>query len=400
MRTWKGLRVVALCTMAVVLFASGAAAATATLLGVSKGQMPGDTSADPQLAFEQKAELGGNALKVVFTQGSSFGETRPKITNWTPYKAIQFDAFNPSQAILSVTLTVKHKGTTSYPTRIDVPVMLKPGKSSIELALADMANVDGSRPDLSFVKHWYVSCDTAGATAYFGDFSLVGEGAAAATPTPAAAPVATPAVPAAAAPSQAIRVTGHVGTVEVDLTITGLTLSGLTSSIAPAATTVQPAAAPAPAPAAGAKATLLAVSKGTIPNDTNGDAKIDLAENAELGGICLKATLAPGASFGMSRAGLKDWRGFSTLKFSAFNPGNAPLAVSFTVKHAGSKSFDTRVDKAITLAPGKNEISIPVAGLANNDGSAADLSSVRQWYIASEAAVTAFFGDFVLEAGK
>ena len=390
----KGLAIAGLCVLAVGLLAGGASAGGTMLLKVRGGQMPGDTSEDPQVSFEEKAELGGNALKVVFTKGSSFGDTRPKVTNWTGFKAIRFDALNPSQEVLSATLTIKHKGTTSFPTRVDVPLMLKPGKNAFEFALADLANVDGSRPDLSFVKHWYVSCDTAGATAWFGDFTLEGAGAAAAAP--AAAPAAgAPSV----APPRVIRVTGKIGDMAVDLTITGLDIGGLVAAggTAPAQ---PPAGAPAPAPAAGAKAMLLAVSKGTIPNDTNGEAKLDLDERDELGGICLKATLGAGSSFGMSRAGLKDWGGFSTLKFTAFNPGNAPVSAAFVIKHAGSASFGKRVDKVITFAPGKSEISIPLAGIPNNDGSAADLSSVRQWYVAPESAATLYFGDFVLEGGR
>ena len=390
----KGLAVAGLCVLAVGLLAGTASAGRAMLLNVRGGQMPGDTNEDPQVSLEEKAELGGNALKVVFAQGSSFGDTRPKVTNWTGFKAIRFDALNPSQEVLSATLTLKHKGTTSFPTRVDVPLMLKPGKNAFEFALADLANVDGSRPDLSFVKHWYVSCDTAGATAWFGDFTLEGAGAAAAAP--AAAPAAgAPSV----APPRVIRVTGKIGDMAVDLTITGLDIGGLIAAggTAPAQ---PPAGAPAPAPAAGAKATLLAISKGSMPNDTNEDPQVALDDKPELGGVCLKVTFTKGSSFGMSRAGLKDWRGYATLRFTAFNPANAPLTVSFTIKHGGSKSFGTRVDKEIVLAPGKNEISIPIGGAANNDGSAADLASVRQWYIACEAEATVFFGDFVLEGGK
>jgi hypothetical protein len=102
----------------------------------------------------------------------------------------------------------------------------------------------------------------------------------------------------------------------------------------------------------------------------------------------------------MSRAGLKDWRGYASLKFAALNPANAPVTIELTIKHEGSKTFDKRVDKQIVLAPGKNDISVPIAGIANNDGSAADLSSVRHWYIACNSEATVFFGDFVLEGGK
>jgi len=384
------LLAVGCCALAVVFLAAGAPAGEATLLGVSKGQMPNDTGGDTQLSLEEKAELGGTALKAVFTAGSSFGETRPKLRDWTGFSSLRFTALNPSQEIQSLTLTVKHKGTKDYPTRVDVPLMLKPGKNTLDLRLADLANVDGSRPDFSFVKHWYVACDKAGTTTHFGDFSLAGEGTAA--PPPAAAPAA----PRAAGPPQVIRITGKIGDTPVDLTITGLNISGLAGAggAAPAPTPAAPAAIP------GAKATLLAISKGTLPNDTSGETQLDLSENAELGGICLKVTYAKGSSFGMSRAGMKDWRGFARLRFAAVNPAKEPVAVCLVIKHAASKSFDKRVDKAITLAPGKNDITVPLIGIPNNDGSAADLSSVRHWYVASDAAATVLFGDFTLEGGR
>ncbi len=180
----------------------------------------------------------------------------------------------------------------------------------------------------------------------------------------------------------------------VDLTVTGLG----PGAAAPAPPATQPAT---PAPAAGAKATLLGVSKGSMPNDTNGDPQVALDDKAELGGVCLKVTFTKESSFGMSKAGLKDWRGYSSLKFTALNPAKTPVTVGFTIKHEGSKSFGTRVDKEdLVLAPGRSEIVVPLAGAANNDGSAADLSAIRQWYVSCNAEATVFFGDFILEGGK
>jgi hypothetical protein len=186
-----------------------------------------------------------------------------------------------------------------------------------------------------------------------------------------------------------------VGDLAVDLTVTGLG----PAAAAPAAGQAAPAT-PAPAPAAGAKTALLAISKGSMPNDTNADPKVALDDNADLGGVCLKVTFTKGSSFGMSRAGLKDWRGYANLRFAAINTGKAPLTVTFTVKHAGSKNFGTRVDKDLVLAPGKNDIVVPIAGAANNDGSAPDFSSINQWYVACESEATVLFGDFILEGGK
>ncbi len=378
-------RLAALVCVLTVVAASNALTASATLLGVSKGQMPNDTTADPQVSLAEQAELGGPALKVVFAQGSAFGETKPKVVDWTAFRTLKFDAFNPSKDIVSLTFCIRHKGTTGYPTRADSALMLKPGKNSIAIALGDVANVDGSRPDFSQVRHWYVACEAANTTVLFGDFTLEGEGA--------AAPAAAPAAQAPAASGGQVRITGKVGDMAVDLTVTGL---------GPGAAPVAPPAAQAatPAPAAGAKATLLGVSKGSMPNDTNGDPQVALDDKAELGGVCLKVTFTKEASFGMSRAGLKDWRGYTALRFAALNPAKTPITVGFTIKHEGSKSFGTRVDKEIVLAPGKNDIAVPIAGAANNDGSAPDLASIRQWYVSCNSEATVFFGDFTLEGGQ
>lgn len=366
--------------IAVALFLSRAAGGgSAELLAPSKGQMPNDTDGGAVMALEEKAELGGNALKVAFAQGSSVGETKPKVTDWTPFRSLRFEVLNPTDKPVSLTLCVRHKGTTGYQSRADTPLLLKPGKNSIGLLLREMANVDGSRPDLSLVRHWYLTCDAGETTVYFGDFTLAGE-AGATAPAPA-----TP--PAAHAAGGQVRITGKVGDMVVDLTVTGL-------GGAPAAAPATPAPAPA---AAGARTPLLAVSKGSLPNDTTANPKVSLEESAELGGACLKVEFAKGSSFGMSRAGLTDWRGYATLRFSAFNPASTPLAIQLTIKHGGSKSYGTRVDKELVLAPGRNDLAVPIAGAANNDGSAPDLSSIRQWYITCNSEATALFGDFALE---
>jgi hypothetical protein len=223
---------------------------------------------------------------------------------------------------------------------------------------------------------------------YFADFWLVGEGEAAAAPAPAAASTA----PAAGA-GQPIRITGKVGDTPVDLTITGLSVvvAGAGVGAGPAAQAGAPAA-----PAAGAKAVLLPISKGTMPGDTNNDPKLALVDDKELG-VALKVTFTKESSFGETNPRIKDWTGFLALKVTATNPSAAPVPITLVVKHKGTKDFATRVDKDLMLAPGRNEISVPLVGLANNEGGAADLSLVRHWYIASNSEATVLFGDFTLE---
>jgi len=407
------MRVKALLLLLACVFAATAFGAEkkAALLAISKGAMPDHTTDDPKLAIEEKPELGGPALKVTFGKGSAFGRKQANYSDWTSFRAIAFEAFNPATEILPLALCLRHRGTRTgamaYPTRADVIFMLQPGKNSLEFGLADLANVNGSRPDLEYVTQWYITCAKDGATAYFGDFWLLGEGG----PAPAWAP-ATPPGPAVAAagtlvpagPSQPIRITGKIGDTPVDLTITGLqVIIGQGGGSAPAP---QPAAPPnaatpaAPAPTAGAKAALLAVSKGSMPGDTNADPKISLDEVKELGGVALKVTFGKDASFGDSHPKIADWHGFANLTFTAINPSQNPVPITVTIKHKGTRSFATRVDRDLVLAPGKNDVAVPLAGLASNDGTAADLSQVKHWYVASNSEATILFGDFCLEGPK
>jgi hypothetical protein len=70
-------------------------ATTAYLLSPSKGQIPNDTGSDGQtkMTVEKVAELGGNALKVVFAEGDSFGDrtSRAKLaaTRTRPFSDLQ-----------------------------------------------------------------------------------------------------------------------------------------------------------------------------------------------------------------------------------------------------------------------------------------------------------------------
>ena len=137
-----------------------------------------------------------------------------------------------------------------------------------------------------------------------------------------------------------------------------------------------------------------------MPGDTNNDPKISLDEVKELGGVALKVTFTKEASFGDTNPKIKDWRGFASLTFTALNTTQNPVPITVVIKHKGTKSFGTRVDRDLVLAPGKNDVSVPLTGIANNDGTAADLSMVRHWYVASNSEATVLFGDFSLEGPK
>jgi len=364
------LAAAALCTLASAIWA---AEKRAVVLGVTKGVMPNSVPEGTKVSLTERQELGGVCLKVVFEKDIWFADMRAR--DWSRFTTFRFDVLNPTAQPVNLNLTIKHKGTRNYETRVDVPLVAKPGRSTPEVRLADLMNHDGTRPDLSLVRIWSID-GPAGGTLYFGDFWLEGR---------AAPSVRTAAPPSGAPPAaQGIRVRGTF-----DITITGLKDLKI-DLVAPAA----PKAADRLA--AAKKATLIPFSKGTLPRHV-WNAKLALVEEPQLGGVALKATFAKNTWFADASLRIKDWRGFRSLTFAALNRARAPVPLSLTIKHKGTKNYDTRVDRDLVLAPGKNPIVIPLTGIPNNDGSPADLSVVDILTISCGAEATVLFGDFILE---
>jgi hypothetical protein len=149
------------------------------LLDVAEGELPNDTAQENQtrLTIEDgPKELGGKSLKVVYAKGDSFGMSRgASEKNWKPFAAVEFSAFNPSRQDVKLAFVVRHRGSTGFRTRVEVPMALKPGKNDVRLIISEMLNVDGSRPDLSEVVHWYLAnSPDQMPTLYFSDIWLVG----------------------------------------------------------------------------------------------------------------------------------------------------------------------------------------------------------------------------------
>jgi hypothetical protein len=195
--------------------AKEATARQVALLAPSLGQIPNDTGSDggTTMTIEDSKELGGKALKVVFAKGDSVGDRQARVADWKPFISLQFNAFNPAQQKVSLILTVKHKRTTSFQTRVDFPITLKPGKNEVKIGIDELANVNGSAPDLSAVGKWYFACAEGEApTLYFGDIWLTGDDLPAVPATGGAA--------AAAGPAAVYQITGTVGSQPVNLTAT------------------------------------------------------------------------------------------------------------------------------------------------------------------------------------
>ena len=209
------------------------------LLPVSEGRRPTDTGSDGLTKFtlEKHDVLGAKVLKVVFAPGDSFGDRISRVADWKPFVTLEFEAFNPAKENVSLTLTVKHARTTGYPTRVDAPIVLKPGRNAVRLGIDELKNVNGTLPDLTAVQRWYLACaEGQRPTLYFGDIRLVGPDVKASAPR-AAKP------PGKLRLNGAYRVTGRIGDLTVDLLITPL---GRTAE--PAAPTPRTGATPPRAP--------------------------------------------------------------------------------------------------------------------------------------------------------
>src|SRR5262249_35475854 len=125
------------------------------LLQVSKGQLPTDTGMDdktkPEIVDNYKELGGGKALKIAFAAGDSFGIRPGQPKNWKQYALIRFDVFNTSKDPVALELVVVHARSTNYQTRVVHPVKLKPGKNEVKIGVDELANVNGSAPDLARV---------------------------------------------------------------------------------------------------------------------------------------------------------------------------------------------------------------------------------------------------------
>jgi hypothetical protein len=244
--------VIVACACSALVLSTGqlsaqAPGAPSALLAVSNGQIPNDTGLDGEtkMTIAKSAELGGNALKVVFAAGDSFGDRSAKVKNWKPFSHIRFNVFNPTQEDVHLDFNVNHKGTSAFETRVVHGIDLSAGKNEVSIAIAELANTDGSAPDLANVVKWFINCEEEKTpTLFFSDIVLGGADTVVPTASSAApARTAAPAAEAAAAPigvpglgsvpSGGLRVQGTIGDAKVDLIVTPIG-NGATINAAPA----------------------------------------------------------------------------------------------------------------------------------------------------------------------
>ena len=152
-------------------------ASKAYLLNVSEAQtftaIGSDDKTKPELVDVK--ELGGRALKVAFFKGDSVGDRVAKVKNWKPFATLRVNVFNPGKDTVKLGLNIFHARSTNYSTRIELPVVLKPGKNEVAIGIDELHNTNGSAPALTDIRKWYFAdTEGKGPTLYFGDMVLEG----------------------------------------------------------------------------------------------------------------------------------------------------------------------------------------------------------------------------------
>jgi len=143
------------------------------LLHVTQGQLPTDLGTKAtKISTAESKELGGKALKVELAD--SVGDRITRVADWRSYKRLGFDAFNPGRENVAVAFTVLHKQSTNYATRIDLPVVLKPGMNEVRWKMAEIKNTNGAPADLANIIRWYIAIQGPPSTLLLGDVWLEG----------------------------------------------------------------------------------------------------------------------------------------------------------------------------------------------------------------------------------
>ncbi len=158
-------------------------------------------------------------------------------------------------------------------------------------------------------------------------------------------------------------------------------------------------AAAAPVAPAVRKAKLWGFSKGILPGDVT-RADVSLEDSAELKQVALKVVFQKDGYISDYSLKIRDWRPFTKLRFQVLNPDKGIQALNMTIKHSGTTDgYATRVDQNFMLRPGVSSQEVDLVGLSNNNGTAADLSAVKQITVSLLKDGTLLFGDFTLETG-
>ncbi len=143
------------------------------LLDTNAGQISQDHSAACSISEDHAKELGGKSMKVEFKAGTAFGvgywgATGP--SNWEGYGVFRFEAFNPSDQVLGLGLTIRDK-KTGYENRADLSFRLTPGLNKVSVPIQALVSNAGAPLDRTAITHWYIGCEKD-VSLYFANFRL------------------------------------------------------------------------------------------------------------------------------------------------------------------------------------------------------------------------------------
>ena len=143
------------------------------LLRGTAGELPSQVGDDnTKMTKVMSKELGGTAVQIDLID--SFGQSKAKVEDWTPFDTLHLDIVNKGAKELAVEFNLFHSGTKAFATRVVAPFVLKPGKNEVRIAVKDLKNTNGSPAKLAEVRRWYVASPTP-ATLLVGDIFLEGK---------------------------------------------------------------------------------------------------------------------------------------------------------------------------------------------------------------------------------
>ncbi len=375
-------------SLAILLMAASVAAAgqRMVLLDIARGEMPPDALAKAALSEEHAEKEGGVSLKVTFE--GSFGTSNSKKKDWTGFRFVKFQAFNPQDKPVELYLAARDKNTTGWETRADIPFTLQPGANSVSLDLTTLKRNKSDLPvDLASMNQWYIACESKGVVVYFGTIGLESGGDAAAPKE------AKPAIDGKT--SFEAQVAGKRIVLEgrIRIELDKVQIEGQAGGA--------PAEAPAPKPAEkkAERLVILDANAGQPPTDHTAEVAISDDHAKELGGKSVKVVCKGSQTFGVGywgAVGPSNWQPYGVIRFEAFNPSKEIVAFGLSIRDQKA-GYENRCDIPFRLTPGLNKVEIPIQTLTSNAGNQLNKATITHWYIASEGDATLYFANMRLE---
>lgn len=147
------------------------------LVDINKGQMPNEIKGKASLSEENAPKEGEVTLKIEVGEDGLFhvGEYSPKKCVWEGFDTFKFDAYNPGKEMIKLHMSLRPFMPFAYNNRFDADLVIRPGKSTVEVPIAGTVTNDGTPIDWKKVYHWYIhnpALLAPGTTLYLGNFRL------------------------------------------------------------------------------------------------------------------------------------------------------------------------------------------------------------------------------------